>query len=342
MGSKNISGQKWLMVVSFVLMLNMSLLAIINYVVDPFFIFQSKVFEKKIQMNERFVKVDYLQKNHQKYNAYLFGSSRIGVIEPKVFEQYISKSRFYNFTLSSANFYDYLKHLEYFVKENYEIKTLVLQLDVENMNNYGEDSNDYLSLLHPDVVDESLALFYGRYLFGFFPLNLRSKIEINLQKELRKPYDLERGSWKLPILEKELIENDQQYVAKVKRFHLHNRRVIQYTKRHQDMKALKNIVGLCEKKGVKLYVFTTPHNKNMMDTFVLKDYKKYLNDIVSLTDFYDFSGYNSVTNNNTNYYETSHYRPHVGKLIARKIFNDKELDVPADFGIYRAKGVLID
>ncbi len=342
MDSKNMSGQKWLMVVSFVLMFNMSLLAIINYVVDPFFIFQSKVFEKKIQMNERFVKVDYLKKNYQKYNSYLFGSSRIGVIEPKVFEQYIPKSRFYNFTLSSANFYDYLKHLEYFVNENYEIKTLVLQLDIDNMNNYGTDSSDYLSLLHPDVVDGSLAFFYGRYLFGFFPLNLQSKIEVNLEKELRKPYDLEIGSWKLPLLEKKLIENARQYVAKVKRFHLQNRRVIQYSKKDEDTKALKKIVDLCEKKGIKLYVFTTPHNKNMMDTFVLKDYKKYLNDIAVLTDFYDFSGYNSITNNNTNYYEISHYRPHVGKLIAGRIFNNKQLDIPTDFGIYRAKGVLID
>ena len=96
------------------------------------------------------------------------------------------------------------------------------------------------------------------------------------------------------------------------------------------------------KEGIKLYLFTTPHNKNMMDTFILNDYHRYLKDIATITSFYDFSGYNSVTNDNTNYYETSHYRPQVGKLIAAKIFNDVNIEVPRDFGVYYQQGGLID
>ena len=69
-----------------------------------------------------------------------------------------------------------------------------------------------------------------------------------------------------------------------------------------------------------------------MDTFVIKDYLAYLKDIATITDFYDFSGYNSITTNNCNYYERSHYRPFIGKLIAARIFNDKTVKVPDDFG----------
>lgn len=304
-----------------VLLINMSLVAIVNYVVDPFGIFQSNILKNKMQMNERFVKIDYIEKNHKKYNAYLFGSSRIGVIEPQYFEQYIPKSKFYNFTVSSANLYDYWMHLKYFTEQKYEIRTLVLQLDVDNMNNYGQDSSDYLSLLHPHVKDESLIPFYLRHMFGFFPLNIRTKIEVNLEKELRKIYDLEAGTWKLVKHEKE-----------EKSFHFKNRRIIEYTQEKKSKEVLKQIVDLCKREDIKLYLFTTPHNQNMMDTFVLKDYKAYLRDISDITDFYDFSGYNSVTRDNKNYYEMSHYRPLVGKMIAAKIFNDQKIHVADDFG----------
>jgi hypothetical protein len=75
----------------------------------------------------------------------------------------------------------------------------------------------------------------------------------------------------------------------------------------------------------------------MMDTFYKDDYLNYLKSIAKITDFYDFSGYNSITTNNCNYYETSHYRPHIGELIAGRIFKDKNISIPNDFGTWVTK-----
>lgn len=49
------------------------------------------------------------------------------------------------------------------------------------------------------------------------------------------------------------------------------------------------------------------------------------------------SGYNSITLNNCNYYESKHYRPHVGDMIAARIFLDKDKVVPDDFGVFVTK-----
>ncbi len=103
------------------------------------------------------------------------------------------------------------------------------------------------------------------------------------------------------------------------------------------MKALTNIKKLCIKNNIKLYVFTTPHNKNMMDRYIVNDYLRYLKEISNITDFYDFSGYNTITINNYNYYEESHYRPLVGSLIAGKIFKDNTVEVSEDFGVFVTK-----
>jgi len=334
------NNKKWLITFMSIFVVTMSLFGLVNYVVDPFSVFQTNFFKRSGQINERYVKIEFLEKHHNKFNAYIFGSSRIGVVKPEVIEQYLPNSKFYNFTLSSGNLHDYMVHLKYFIKRKYEIKTLYMQIDIDDMNYYGQDESDYLCKLHPYVTNEFRIAGKMKYLFGFFPLNVRKKISVNFQKDSPKKFDVSIGIWSLPDNEKQLEKNPKKYVENEGSFHFKNRRVLRYIREKEAMKALQIIVDLCQKNKIKLYVFTSAHNQNKMDTFVLEDYKKYLRDISEITSFYDFSGYNSVTMNNANYYEMSHYRPRVGSLMAARIFDDKNISVPKDFGKFIAKGTL--
>lgn len=341
--SHNINYTKWIFLVLLFTILNFMLLGLVNYIVDPFKIFNSKILPNQVEMNERFVKIEYLKKNHNQFNAYMFGSSRIGVTNPQTIEQYIPQSRFYNFTLSSANLYDYQTYLKFFIQKKYEIKTLYLELDIDDMSYYGHDEFDYGYKVHPEVSNEITSLYYMKYLFGFFPLNVSSKVEYNIGGKLFKEYHIASGgTWTLKKNELELSEDCKNYVKKISSFNLKNRRTQRYTTQKSSIKALQKIIKICTINNIKLYVFITPHNHNKMDTFVLKDYHDYLKDISSMTGFYDFSGYNSVTENDCNYYEMSHYRPYVGKLIAGRIFNDKTINIPNDFGKFIKKGSLND
>ena len=51
-----------------------------------------------------------------------------------------------------------------------------------------------------------------------------------------------------------------------------------------------------------------------------------------MTDYYDFSGFNSVTTNPVNYYEEVHYRYRVGDMIIERIFGGSVAALPEDFG----------
>lgn len=60
--------------------------------------------------------------------------------------------------------------------------------------------------------------------------------------------------------------------------------------------------------------------------------------LASITDFYDFSGFNSVTTNSLNFYEDGHYRYLVGDMIIRRIFGRGSVaNVPEDFGVLVTK-----
>jgi len=334
--------RRWIAYVMIFTLVNFSLLGLVNYVVDPFRVFGSNIFSRQIEMNERFVKIDFLEKNNHKFNAYLFGSSRIGVTEPKIVEQYIPNSKFYNFTLSSANLYDYEKYLKFFIENRYPIKTLYLQLDLDNMSNYGQNEFNYTYKPHPKVNDELTSLFYMKYLVGFFPLSISSKVMNNINHTKNKHYQIEKGTWTMDDNEISLEKSCKEYVKRVPSFNFKNRRVTRYVTKNANMRALSRVVELCQREKIKLYVFVTPHNHNYMDTLILSEYRAYLQDIAKITSFYDFSGYNSVTENDCNYYEMSHYRPHVAKWIAGRIFNDKNITLPHDFGKFIKKGMLYD
>src|SRR4051812_30298410 len=85
------------------------LLMSVNYVIDPFNIFHTRFLKYQYQMNERVIKNEFLETEHDQFNCYMFGTSRIGSTNPKTIEKYIPKSKFYNLTASGAPLYDDLK-----------------------------------------------------------------------------------------------------------------------------------------------------------------------------------------------------------------------------------------
>lgn len=329
--------KKWLTVVALFALLNLTLLMLVNYIIDPFNIFHTKFLKKQFQINERFTKIEYLDKHKNEFNGYLLGSSRIGSTLPQDIEQYLPHSHFYNMTLSSASIYDYLVVLHYFINHHYPIKTLYLQLDIDHMSFYGNDDANYFSQFHPYTKNESLLLFYLKYLVAFSPLNLKGKIMQNIQPNHLSDYNITSGIWSNAYKEEAISKDCKAYIDTISAFNVDYRSVLTYTTKKQSMHDLQEIVNLSKQHNITLYLFTTPQNHNLMNTFHINDYFAYLKDIAKITDFYDFSGYNSITTNNCNYYDISHYRPMIGRLIAARIFKNPNIDVPSDFGVWVTK-----
>jgi len=327
------NNRKWIKLVLLFSLLNIVFLGIVNYISDPFNVFHTTVFKKQFQMNERFMKIEYLEENFNKYNSYMFGSSRIGTTTTKTVEKYIPNSKFYNLSVQNTNLYDHLMHLKYFVKRKYSIENLYLQLDITDMASYGNDGSRYLIKLHPYVKGEPLSLFYLQYLTGVFYKNIQEKIKLNINnQEYDKTMYLDTGIWIAPKREEAISENCKEYVKHEETFNAGERKKLVINNLSQIKSSLSEIKNICKKHNIHLYVFIASHNKNMMDLIDLKSYISFLKVISEVKDYYDFSGYNSIAIDNCNFYDYGHYRPYVGSLIAAKIFNDASIPVPDDFG----------
>ena len=57
-------------------------------------------------------------------------------------------------------------------------------------------------------------------------------------------------------------------------------------------------------------------------------------ELAGISDYYDFSGLNSVTTNNYYYYETSHYRLLVGDMMLKVMLGEPDVQVPPGFGVH--------
>lgn len=343
---QRMSYKKWFLYGSFIIFLSPVAIALVNYFVDPFAIFW-RDYHAIVQPSERYNKIKFLDKNHSNYNAYMIGSSRIGTTEINAIEKYKPDMKFYNLTLIASTLRQHADVIYYMIEHHFPIKFLYLQVDV--YDNFINDHHSKEALLYrfaPPIGEGTNWEFYRDYLMSFSYADLQRQIKADLKKEAHTVrYDFEKtGRWYFDQKEKALHENPEEYIKSELSFHKRASKKLfaSNTVLTNNLKALHEIVELCQKNSIELVVFVAPHNHVMLESIDFNAYQNFLLSLSDITPYWDFSGYNGVTLNNQNYYEHSHYRPHVGEWIAEKIFTKTPLSIPQDFGFFVTKNTIKD
>lgn len=100
-----------------------------------------------------------------------------------------------------------------------------------------------------------------------------------------------------------------------------------------DMMQIKET---CDAGGVRIVLFISPNHNTTYRSYTLKEFDEYLDfkrRLIRIAPFYDFSGVNTISENNLNWFETSHYRPKIGDMMLAKIFSQPIAQCPNDFGV---------
>lgn len=313
-----------------------------NVIIDPFNIFQTDLFKRHFQINERYLKIEFLENNKNRINTYLFGSSRIGTTDPAVIETSLPGSRAYNMSVSAANIYDYVEHLNYLIRNSYPVETIYLQLDLQDMVYFGHSRDDYLLRLHPDVLQENRLSYYWKYLTIIPMFNFKGKILQNLtpDNETYVEYDIDdSGMWFIHEKEKQIRSDPEQYIDQEISFHYKATRSwgINRSQYGNIIHGLEEISRVCRNNNIRLILFLSPLNHTILDMFTVDDVLLFLEDIANIHGYWFFSDYNTFTCDDHFYYEAGHYRGVLGRRIAGRIFNDTTMTVPSDFGFYIRK-----
>jgi hypothetical protein len=225
--------------------------------------------------------------------------------------------------------YEHLLHLKYFIENGYPVKNLYIGLDMDMYSAATlHDDKDSLLKLHPDVLKKNPIEFYWSYMSMLPKGDLRRKLRVNFNKKPRSKYEIEKDG--AVALEPE-AENTRVFFERP----LSSSKIIIINERtKENLEALKELVTLCGKHHINLILFITPYHKNLMGCFVEEDYTTFLRALSEISPFWDFSGYNSITTDNKNYLDHSHYNPSVSRKIAARILGDGTLTMPQDFGVW--------
>lgn len=276
-----------------------------------------------VEPNKNYIKTKYIISNPDKFDGYLLGSSRIGSIHV----DNIKNEKIYNMTYSSGTPHENLETLQTFIKKGIDIKTIYLGLDsLSYTENFETHNNERMRASYKYLTENILDMIY-MYLD---PLVILQSISTVMSgKEIDSINEFYDYGWWCEYGRP--TEIDWKYAAPS----YGDAFLMQET-----LDDIFEIKKLCEQNDIKLIVFTNPmYGLTYVESVYKLEYLKFLENLANITDYYNFSGLNSITTNTKNYIDTSHYNAYIGDLLIDIMVNHKsysELEKKG-FGYYVTK-----
>lgn len=317
--------------------------AFFNYRVDPYGIFNhlnvDLWYEPGYEPNQHYSKIRHLINDKHSWDSFLFGSSRVGKINPAS----IPDGNYYNMNYSEGIPGEHLIDIEVLLKNRIPVKNVIIGLDNFSYMIRPENHSSQIMRHQYDASVFKRVVFLVKYLCSSPQLNMLKKIS-NIPDDSSINFNIYgNGMQKLDNIDRN-IEKDIDRHMNSDRFMKANNSPFDKASEDKYMKIMDDtikditaIIKLSREYKFNLYFFINPtHNKFYLQGnpyhFLLFKEK-----LAKITSYWDLSGINSITINNYYYYETSHYRPVAGDLIICRMFNCTNINVPEDFGVFVTK-----
>lgn len=294
------------------LILFFSLIILYNVWLDPFGVIRADMEKQVIEPNQNYIKTKYILDNPKKYNAFLFGSSRVAMINVSKMND---DNNWYNMTYSEGVPYEHLENIELFLNSDVTINKIIIGMDeiscfIHHEKHLNEASRKpYITRLDP--------------LIDYFFLTPNFRLYNDIQEAPDKRF-FSFGRFRT-IYENGVLSTNLKDIYIENNKSLHNKKSVfnkpywkkEYSSKNisSAIKSIKRIVDISKKKKIELVIFVNPIYTETYKKAVSEGFLVFLNKCSMITDLYDFSGINEITTNKTNYYEHSHYRPIIGDLI---------------------------
>jgi len=273
--------------------------------------------------NKNVLKVHYILENKTKYDSFIFGSSRVGSINPLK----IANGKYYNMTYSEGIPKEHLLNIQLFLNKGVKIKNLLIGLDEFSYQvSFKKHQHQALTKAYYEATHTPFINYY-RELYLRFPLgedrhHIAKKIKhsknyfsMDISKQTKNYQNAMKAFNKAKFTTPKHINNK---IFDKPTYYSGNT----LTSTLKDIQKIKN---LCKRNSIKCNFFINPmHHKTYEYTNhkLLKEFKKGLSKITS---FYDFSIQSPLSHDNSYWHETSHYTLEVGDMIINTIYNKKSL-----------------
>lgn len=300
-------------------------IALTNAFLDRYGIFKTDYKKQKYLPNERYVKINYLLKNPNKYDSFIMGSSRAGSLQSKT----IKNGKFYILDFPVASPYELLRYLNIFIKNKIKIKTIILCLENDSFK-----ADDYP---YAPIISSKDPLFF------YYPENFKQKINFYYRYLALNPLLPSTETLKFNPVTAFDSGSDSQLID-LKTCKSSNKKITQVYKNTSpynmvNIGILKEYTAICKKNNINLIVLIIPELSESYYANDIAKYNYYKKKLAEITPYYDFSGVNSYTTNDVYFHDYRHFNACSGAKILERIYSQDKFSKPEieGFGDYVTK-----
>ena len=293
---------KFLRRVSIFLLYGFLLQVVLPVAVDPFNVFHAdNIRDTGISTNSNYVKVKYVLDNPDKFDGFIFGSSRIGAVHAEKIP-----GRIYNMMYPGGMPSEHLLNLKTFVEN--DVKLFKIYLGVDSLS-YTGDIIEHI--IQPSRCPYEYLYDDPKYFFSLYmnPMDTLRSIFIMFTSP-EKPIDRARfystGNGIVYNQETKYIwKNDKDIRITMGRgMHI-----------AESLRDIQKIYEICREHKIELTIFTNPMHRLTYMASLDKRYFEFLEGLAKITDFWNFSSLNNVTLDNNSYIDDSHYKAETGDIM---------------------------
>ena len=320
------------------------LYAIIVFIIhctDPYKIYNShnNFYDNAIvDLNREHVCLELFKNNNkkQKYNSFIFGSSRsLAYIVPEWKKHLNNKVVGFHFDATGEGIYGIYNKLLFLQSKKSAIKNVLIVLDYNTLTTI-KNRKGHLSISPPELSRESLFLYYKEYIFATANFNFISEYIKHkyLNLSIKKPqYIVQKTKFSNEYdditgdvyfgTEKKIKQNELKYYSKLQREGAFYTRLVSsnaikeepISDEENKLLFLIHRILVQEKTNYRIVISPLYNQKKLSSERV-----QLLIAIFGKSNVHNFSGKNELTESIHNFYETSHYRPHVANKIMDSIY----------------------
>lgn len=283
-----------------------------NYLVDPYEVFGHGFLRSGYAVNERFRKVDHLLNEGDKHDAYILGSSVMGVFDPNVASR-LTEYSFYNLSFLAGTPQEAFDALRALKQHGKPIKAVLIGIDFYTF--YERPRMTPTFRPHPAISGESWPAFYGSYLFTSGLWEGTTRIAHHFQSEPAIFFDVDgSGMYHLYGYDRARTE----YPAQYDRDHFQSNAWNGSDIRWVDERFVE-FASLCrwlDNNGIEAKIFIHPYYQDTLSALSEQSYNEFKARILKIRpDIVDYSVSRDITQDKRWYYDKRHYRGEVADMI---------------------------
>ena len=345
------NGKKWIRT-WFIIIIIIPTVGVFNYLIDPYgmnnFVKINRVNKEKTGNTGYTYRFKTNIVRNYKFDTLMLGTSRVGVMNPEVVNKYTNGNTF-NFEVPGSITEQQYKLFLYTLKYN-NIKTLVYGIDFMSFNENRTIKNDFKEFykLYNKIDNKQEISNYDLY----FNLKTFKESAIVLFKNIlnKKSFEakyLFKNGMRDYINHTEALKNgtfeiDKRIESSIKSYFKENTGTYKnYKFSYEYLKYFKKTIDYCRNNNIKVLVYIPPMYSAHFDAFnsagYYDEFELFKKELVQITNYVDFTGHNTITENKNNYWDSSHLRKELTEVVMAKLFNDNLIQVPVDFGVYITK-----